>query len=229
MYRRNRRNRLRYRKPKGKDEYKPTGWLAPSIQHKLETHHRLIEKIKSLLPVRSVTIEVANFDIQAIKKPEIKGTEYQQGEQAGFWNLREYILHRDSHQCQNPDCRNRAKEVILEVHHIGYWQQDRTNRVANLITLCTKCHTPENHLKGGLLYGWQPKLRPFRAETFMNTVRRRLIREQGQAEPTFGYKTKTKRIRLGLPKSHHNDAFVIAGGDHQSRCAVTDWEQNQTQ
>ena len=32
-------------------------------------------------------IEVANFDIQpALKTPGISGVEYQQGEQAGFWN-----------------------------------------------------------------------------------------------------------------------------------------------
>ena len=35
---------------------------------------------------------MANFDIQAIKNPSISGTGYQQGPQAGFWNLREYIL-----------------------------------------------------------------------------------------------------------------------------------------
>jgi hypothetical protein len=35
--------------------------------------------------------------------------------------------------------------------------------------------------------------------------------------PTYGYITKSNRIELGLPKSHTNDAFVIAGGDVQTR------------
>jgi hypothetical protein len=37
---------------------------------------------------------------------------------------------------------------------------------------------------------------------------------------TYGYLTKQKRIGLGLPKSHVNDAFVIAGGTIQSRNSV---------
>jgi hypothetical protein len=36
---------------------------------------------------------------------------------------------------------------------------------------------------------------------------------------TYGYITKSKRIELGLPKSHANDAFVIAGGREQEQHA----------
>lgn len=224
MYRRGRRNRKRYRQPRFDNRKKPEGWLAPSVQHKLDSHSRLGEKIKTVLPVTRVVVEVANFDTQAIKKPGIAASEYQQGEQAGFWNLREYILHRDSHTCQNPGCRNRAKEKILEVHHLGYWQHDRSDRPANLITLCTKCHTPAHHQPGGFLCGWQPALKSFRPETFMTTVRWRLT-AQLEAEATYGYLTKSKRIELGLPKSHPDDAFVIAGGTTQKRAEPTQLEQ----
>ena len=31
-------------------------------------------------------------------------------------------------------------------------------------------------------------------------------------EITYGYITKSKRIKLGISKTHNNDAFVIAGG-----------------
>jgi hypothetical protein len=124
MYRRERRNRLRYRKPRFNNRRKPDGWLADSIQNKLDTHIRLINLIKSLVPVTRIVVEVASFDIQAIKNPGISGKEYQQGEQYGFWNLREYILHRDNHQCQNPDCKSKTPE--LQVHHIGY--KDRVGK-----------------------------------------------------------------------------------------------------
>jgi hypothetical protein len=127
---------------RGKD-----GWLPPSVRHKFSSHIRLIELIRSILPITRVVIEVASFDIQQLKNPGIQGKEYQNGEQKGFSNLREYILHRDGHQCQNPDCKNRAREKVLQVHHIGYWKGDRTDRPANLITLCTKCHTPGKHKK----------------------------------------------------------------------------------
>ena len=41
MYRRNRRNKLWYRKPRFNNRTKLKGWLAPSIQHKLDTHKKL--------------------------------------------------------------------------------------------------------------------------------------------------------------------------------------------
>jgi hypothetical protein len=86
---------------------------------------------EALMPITETIIEVAAFDIQKIKvNCEIEGKEYQEGEQLGFWNLREYILHRDNHKCQHPDCKNKAKSPILEVHHIGFWKKDRTDRIS---------------------------------------------------------------------------------------------------
>ncbi len=74
---------------------------------------------------------MANFDIQKIKNPEISGIEYQNGEQKRFDDLREYILHRDQHRCQNPNCKEKNK--ILQVHHLGYYKGDRSDRPKNLI------------------------------------------------------------------------------------------------
>ncbi len=224
-YRRIRRGRKRYRPARFDFRKKDKkGWLAPSIQHKLDTHKNFINKIKGILPISKTIIEVANFDIQAIKDPNIEGVGYQQGEQMGFWNLREYILHRDGHKCQNPDCRNKAQSPILQVHHLGFWKNDRSDRPSNLITLCTKCHTTKDHQPNGFLYGWQPKLKSFRPETFMSTVRWRLT-EGEDTYVTYGYITKSARIAQGLDKSHHNDAFVIAGGEGQKRATPTHWEK----
>lgn len=224
MYRRTRRGSKRYRQPRFKNRHTDKGWLAPSIKHKLDTHQRLIDRMTNILPITRIVIEVANFDIQKIKNPDIEGEGYQQGAQSGYWNLREYILHRDGHKCQNPACKNRAKEIVLKVHHLGYWKKDRTDRPANLITLCTRCHTSKNHQKSGFLYGWQPKLKSFKPETFMTTVRWRLVNQTG-AEHIYGWLTKTIRIALEIPKSHHNDAFVIAGGITQPRVEPLNIEQ----
>lgn len=215
-YRRQRRQRLRYRKPRFNNRKRQEGWLAPSINHKYDSHLRMIEKLKKLLPIGQIIVEVANFDMQAIKNPAIEGKEYQQGEQAGFWNLREYILHRDGHKCQNPACTNKAANPILEVHHVGYWKQDRSDRPTNLTTLCDKCHTPKNHKESGFLWGWEPKIKSFRPETFMSIVRWRLI-NQLKCQYSYGYITKSNRIKFGIPKSHANDAFVVAGGTVEER------------
>ena len=220
-YRRLKRGRLRYRKPRfdNRKASKQKGWLAPSIKHKLDTHTRFIETMKQILPITKIVIEVANFDIQKIKHPDIEGVEYQQGEQSGFWNVREYVLHRDNHTCQNPNCTNTSKSTILEVHHIVYTDNGGTDAPSNLITLCSKCHTPANHKKGKFLYEWQrnkPKLNNFKDATFMTTIRWRLVNETG-AESMYGYMTKNKRIAQELEKSHANDAFIIAGGTTQEK------------
>jgi hypothetical protein len=226
-YRRTRRNRLRYRQPRFSNRKRKELWLAPSIQHKFDTHIKFVERLKARLPITCVVVETAKFDIQKIINPNIQGEQYQQGEQYGWKNDVCYIRHRDEYKCQNPACRNRSDNKILQVHHLGFWKNppDRTNRPANLITLCDKCHTPKNHLKKGFLYGWEPKLKSFKAETFMTIVYRKLV-EAMIAIETFGYITEIEREALDLAKSHHSDAFVIAGGTSQVRCKPLNLEQN---
>jgi N6-L-threonylcarbamoyladenine synthase len=211
MYRRNRRGRKTwYRQPRFDNRKKPEGWLAPSIQHKLDSHKKLICRVQQILPITRVIIEVAAFDIQKIKNPEIEGIDYQNGDQAGFWNTREYVLYRDGHRCQAPKCSH--KDKILNVHHIE-GRNTGGDRPGNLITLCETCH--DKHHRGMLVLKIK-RTNGFRAETFMSMVRWRLINQTG-AEHTFGYMTKSGRIALKLEKSHVNDAFVIAGGTDQGR------------
>ncbi len=144
MYRGNRRYRkTRYRKPRFLNRTKPKSWLAPSIQHKLDSHKKLISKVKGLLPITNTIIEVAAFDIQKIKNPEILGLGYQKGEQSGFWNVREYVLHRDSHKCQAPMCNH--KDKVLNVHHL-ISRQTGGDRPNNLITLCETCHNKHHFI-----------------------------------------------------------------------------------
>jgi hypothetical protein len=226
-YRRLRRQRLRYRKARWSNRKKPEDWLAPSIQHKLDSHIRFIDKLKKILPITKVIVEVANFDIQKIKNPDIQDEEYQQGEQWGFWNLREYILHRDNHKCQNPHCNNKSEHPILELHHITFRENGGTDVTDNLITLCTKCHTSPNHKKGKFLYVWQtkrPQIRAFKDATFMSIVRWKLI-EFIECLHTYGYITKNNRIKNNLEKTHYNDAFIISGGGNQSRIEPIIFEQ----
>ena len=227
QYRRIKRKRLRHRKPKFDNRKRKEGWLAPSIKHKLDSHIRFIDKMKSILPISKVIVEVANFDIQKIKNPDIYGKDYQQGEQMGFWNLREYILHRDDHKCQNPNCKNKDSQQILEIHHIKYQSNGGTNTPNNLITLCNKCHTAPNHKQSKFLYDWQinkPKIRGFKDATFMSIVRWRLVNFIDCLH-TYGYITKNNRIKYGIVKSHYNDAFVISGGSAQIRAEPIIFEQ----
>lgn len=91
--RRTRRNRLRYRKPRfdNRIKSKRTGWVAPSVRHRIDAHIRVIDNVCPILPISRIIVEVAQFDTQKIKNPNISGNEYQEGNQLGFWNVREGI------------------------------------------------------------------------------------------------------------------------------------------
>lgn len=210
--RRTRRNRkTRYRKPRFANRKRKDGWLAPSVQNKVDSHLTVIRKVHEILPISKVIVEVASFDMQKIKNPTISGTEYQQGEQLNFWNVREYVLFRDGHTCQC--CKGRSKDKILNVHHI---ESRKTGGDApnNLITLCSVCH--KGHHNGTVQL---PKTirrgMSFKDAAFMGIMRwafyNKLKEEYPDVSLTYGYITKNTRIENGLPKDHYIDARCISG------------------
>lgn len=211
--RRTRRNRLRYRKPRFNNRVhsKKSGWLAPSIEQKIQTHFKVVEDIHKLLPITKIVVETASFDIQKIKNPEIHNEEYQQGEQLGFWNVREYVLFRDNHTCQC--CKGKSKDKILNVHHIES-RKTGGNAPNNLITLCETCHKGYHNgtvelpktIKRGM---------SFKDAAFMGIMRWSFYNRLKEIYPnvfmTYGYITKDTRIKNNLPKDHYIDARCISG------------------
>ena len=221
--RRGRRHRkTRYRAPRFNNRVhsKHKGWLAPSIENRIQAHISRIDAVCKLLPVNKIVIETASFDIQKIKNPGVEGKGYQQGDQLGFWNVREYVLWRDGHVCQH--CRGRSKDKILNVHHL---ESRKTGGDApnNLITLCETCHKA---LHSGKIKLKVKRGKSFKAETFMSIMRWTLLERVRLTHPhlpvenTFGYLTKHTRIALGLPKTHCADAFCIAGNLKAQRTGV---------
>src|SRR6266705_560922 len=78
QFRRARRSRkTRYRTCRFRNRKKPSGWLAPSVQHTVEAHLKTIRLVHSILPVHHTTLEVAQFDIQKIRHPQKGGSEDQ--------------------------------------------------------------------------------------------------------------------------------------------------------
>ena len=228
-FRRARRNRkTRYRKSRflNRTCSKKPGWISPSVRQKVDCHIHWISKICKLLPISKITVETAQFDTQLLKAQEQglplpQGTDYQKGEQLGFWNVREYVLFRDGHKCQC--CKGKSKDIKLNVHHI---ESRKTGGDApnNLITLCSECHAkyhrgeielPKTARRGTSL----------RDATQMGIMRKalfnRLNEEIGSEIPcyeTYGYITKSTRSRHGLPKAHAIDARCISGNP----CACSD-------
>lgn len=208
--RRTRRNRkTRYRAPRFDNLRRPDGWLAPSVEQAVQSHLALIRKVHSILPVTKTVIEVAQFDTQLLKNPDIQGEQYQQGEQMGFWNTREYVLFRDGHTCQH--CHGKSGDKVLNVHHIES-RQTGGDAPNNLITLCETCHKAYHRGELQIKFKRGASLRDAALMSIMRKeVYNRAKEEFGNVRLTYGFITKNTRIRHGLEKSHATDARCISG------------------
>ena len=222
-FRRNRRNRkTRYRQARFNNRIrtKHKGWLAPSVEVKIQEHITPIKRICDILPISKVVVETAEFDLQKLKAiqngekvPE--GEDYQKGEMYGEYNVRQYVLKRDNYSCRICGC----KEAKFHVHHIET-RKAGGNAPDNLITLCENCH--EKLHKGAInpdVVG-KRKLRSTRDAAFMGIMRKTLIcRLTDELDipvaETMGYITKATRTEyLQLTKTHTSDALAIAQGKH---------------
>ena len=212
MYRRGRRNKLRYREPRFLNRKKKEGWLPPSVQRRYDMHKRLLELTYFILPISETTIEIANFDIQKIENPEIEGKGYQEGDILGYQNMRSYLMAREHGLCQI--CKKPfTKGDTSHIHHCEQRKDQGSNRAKNLAIIHEKCH--------GKLHKKGVKISPpkkIKAETFMSIIQKRFKQDFSGANFTFGYITFCKRQEYGIEKSHNNDAFIIAGGTTQERC-----------
>ena len=217
--RRNRKTRYRKRRFNNRVSSKHKGWLAPSIEHKIQTHFAMVEKVHKMLPITKIVVETASFDMQLLKaqlegEPIPKGMDYQKGELTG-WNIREYIFYRDNYTCQW--CKGKSKDSILVTHHHAYWKGDHTNKPSSLITLCNTCNDSKYHKKeANRLWGWEPKItNSYKHAAFMNVMRwvfyNRLKEIYANVSMTYGYITKNIRIKNNLPKTHYLDARCISG------------------
>ena len=222
-FRRNRRNRkTRYRQARFNNRVhsKHKGWLAPSVEVKIQEHITPIKRVCGILPISKVVVETAEFDLQKLKAiqngekvPE--GEDYQKGEMYGEYNVRQYVLKRDNYSCRICGC----KEAKFHVHHIET-RKAGGNAPDNLITLCENCH--EKLHKGAInpdVVG-KRKLRSTRDAAFMGIMRKTLIcRLTDELDipvaETMGYITKATRTEyLRLTKTHTTDALAIAYGRH---------------
>lgn len=213
--RRSRRNRTTpYRKPRLKNRRRPLGWVPPSVRHKIDCIKNRVAFVCSFLPVTQIILEGGEFDIQKMKNPDIRGKEYQQGDQFGFRDVRQYVLFRDDYtclHCHQPGC--------LEVHHLES-RKTGGNSPSNLVTLCSVCHKKYHSLSREERNQWNLPVRgiSYKDATHMNIMQKALYNELKEVCPnvyrTYGYMTEACRSQNGILKSHINDAYCIAGNLH---------------
>ncbi|CDM95226.1 RNA-guided endonuclease IscB [Limnospira indica] len=216
--RRSRRNRkTRYRPARFLNRTRSKGWLAPSLQHRVDTLMTWVHRFRRLAPVGRITQELVRFDLQLMENPEISGVEYQQGELQGY-EVREYLLEKWGRTCAYCGAQN----VPLEVEQIQPRSKGGSDRVSNLTMACHSCNQAKGNGDIRDFLSGQPDVlsrllrqakSPLKDAAAVNSTRWALfkaLKATGLPVTTgTGGQTKFNRLRLNLPKAHWLDAACV--------------------
>ena len=216
-----RQRNTRYRKPRFLNRVKPKGWLAPSLQSRVNNLQTWLVRFVKLCNVQAISMELVRFDTKLMQNAEVSGVEYQQGELAGY-EVREYLLEKFNCKC----CYCGKTDIPLEIEHITPKSRGGSNRVSNLCLACRPC----NQRKGNQTateFGFpniqaQAK-KPLKDASAVNSVRWaiwRMFDASGlPVEIGTGGRTKFNRTTQGYPKAHWIDAACVgASGQAVKLC-----------
>ncbi|MHC5771767.1 MAG: RNA-guided endonuclease IscB [Nostoc sp.] len=216
--RRSRRSRkTRYRKPRFLNRNRPDGWLAPSLQSRVENIKTWVDKLRRFAPIEAISQELVRFDMQLMRNPDIEGKEYQQGTLAGY-ETREFLLEKWNRQCAYCGVKN----VPFQIEHIQPRAKGGSNSIVNLTLSCEKCNTSKGtkDIKDFL------KKDPSRLEKILKQAKRPLVDAAAvnitrftllealkttglPVETGSGGLTKFNRSQQNLEKSHWLDAACV--------------------
>jgi 5-methylcytosine-specific restriction endonuclease McrA len=206
-----RRRKTRYRKPRFLNRDRPSGWLPPSVQHRVLTTLTWVARLRQFCPITAISQELVRFDTQLMQNPEINGVAYQQGELIGY-EIREYLLEKFGRRCAYCGATN----IPLEIEHIVPRSRGGSDRVSNLTLACHDCNQSKSN-KTAAEFG-HPNVQaqakaPLKDAAVTNSTRwalyRQLIVTGLPVEVGTGGRTKYNRVRASLPKAHWTDAACV--------------------
>jgi 5-methylcytosine-specific restriction endonuclease McrA len=216
--RRRRRGNLRYRAPRFLNRgNQGKGWIAPSLQHRVETIRAWVTRFQRLTPLAGIAQELVRFDLQQMENPEISGIQYQQGTLARY-ETREYLLNKWGRECAY--CG--AKNTLLQIEHLQPKAQGGNDRISNLTLACPPCNQKKGSQALQVFLEKDPKRlarilaqakAPLKDAAAVNTTRWALfnaLNATGLPVTTgSGGLTKFNRLNLGIPKTHALDAACV--------------------
>lgn len=244
--RRGRRSRLRYRKPRWGNrsrtsfEYidgvkvarrhannkqakqgtgRPSGWISPSLQSRVDNVYHWTRRLIGCTPVDSIHVETVRFDTHKLINPEVTGVEYQRGDLFGY-EVKEYLLEKFNRTCVY--CG--AKNVPFEVEHVIPKSMGGSNRVANLVLACVTCNRDKGSLTAAE-YG-HPDIQKKANERFSDAAAVNSTRYAiGGALKSLGLpvsfwsggRTKHNRIKQGYLKDHWVDSACVGEDGYRVR------------
>lgn len=207
MYRQTRRNRLRHRVKRFNN--RKHAKYAPSIMRKLQFQIHEIKRLNEFLPINKRIFEGSVFNINTLT--------HHMYQQKGYQTLLDFLYVRDS-GCDALDGKHYLKSALV-IHHLVHRANGGTNNPDNLVLLTRVHHNQANHNNGVLDNLTKQRQQTFknvdtRGAYFMNILNVELPKYFDYIS-IFGYITANKRKQYGINKAHHDDAFVIAGGNSQ--------------
>ncbi|MFB9625007.1 RNA-guided endonuclease IscB [Nonomuraea helvata] len=217
--RRGRRSRnLRYRAPRFDNRTRPDGWLAPSLQHRVDTTMSWVARLRRLAPVRLIQVETVRFDTHALATGRpLEGIEYQHGTLHGY-EVREYLLEKWGRACAY--CP--ASGVPLNIDHIQPRSRGGSDRISNLCLACIPCNQNKNSMPITEFLSDRPGVlarvlahakAPLADAAAVNATRWALYAALTATGLPMrcgsGGRTKWNRHRTGAPKSHTLDALHV--------------------
>ena len=217
-YRKNRRARnTRYRAARFLNRTKPTGWLAPSLMHRVNSTINWVKKLMKYTPLTEITYENVKFDMQKMQNPDIQNTDYQTGTLFEK-EVMEYLLEKWNHSCAY--CG--AKDTPFEKEHVIPKAHGGSNRISNLVLSCISCNRKKSILPIEVFLAKDPvKLakiksqlkKPLKDAAAVNATRKRLLKELIllvlPVSTGTGALTKYNRKRFDISKTHAHDAVCV--------------------
>ena len=182
-FRRTRRGRLRFRKPRFSNRRRSAGWLPPSLRSRLDNTLTWVYRLTGLIAIYDIHVETAQFDAQRLRNPEVHGIEYQQGP-LYHTTLRAFVIHRDNSTCRY--CGKKARPVELD--HVVPRSLSGPNTPWNLVVACHKCNRRKDNKS---------------LAEFLKRQQGHHVTEHDAAQ------TAANRQTLDVKKDHHIDAAVL--------------------
>jgi len=206
-HRRDRRLRKWYRPARLLNRASSTrsGRLPPSVRTNVEEVIRVVRQLP--LPISQIAVEDVQVDIARLNDPTLAGSRYQNPTRLDE-NLRIACLMRDRYTCRHCGKRN----CRLEAHHIVYREHGGKDTLANLLTLCARCHdrvhdgTITLSVTGVSGHLDQIAQRSMQGKNYLYAA----LSASVPLTTVFGYETSTFRKRRGLAKTHTTDALCVA-------------------
>ena len=216
-FRRTRRGRLRFRKPRFSNRRRHAGWLPPSLRSRLDNTLTWVYRLTGLIAIYDIHVETTQFDVQHLRNPGVHGEEYQQGP-LYHTTLRAFVIHRDNSTCRY--CGKKAKPVELD--HVIPRSLGGPNTPWNLVVACHKCNQRKDNQTVAEFLKRRPQRladieaqlqKPLASAAHMNVIIPALLnRLRQQGVPVTEHdaaQTAANRQTLNVKKDHHIDAAVL--------------------